>query len=361
MKRQVLFRDGDEFAVLNQSESAAESALREALKRHPEVIAVPELDLREVVVVGRQVPVPAGSSDLLMVDADGRVIIVETRLSHNPDLRRQVVAQAVDYGASLWRAAHTLNQFEAMVLRYWHSDLCGDERLRPVTSLRQGLEIVLRERCGDKWNYAAFEAALEKNLAGGKHVLLVVASGVMDELWRDLLRYVNVCLRIPLYGVEVDVFEAASRQLIVPRGVRYSAQGPASKPLSGGVERDAFLASCMPIAAAFFDRMLDEADARNMIVSWSRGFSVRMRLNQPVTIMYGLPPDEFQIYKNDWPVDESQADFRRRLYSVAPFEPSGDYTSIIRVNEKTLQQANAALAFMWQEVERMMEAVRHSS
>ena len=76
-----------------------------------------------------------------------KLIIVETKLSRNPELRRQVVAQVLDYGASLWRTAPTLKDFEDLVLRYWRSDACEDERVKDAKSLRQGVEPIFGELC----------------------------------------------------------------------------------------------------------------------------------------------------------------------------------------------------------------------
>ncbi len=354
MKRKALLKDGDKFVMLEESDFRAETALQEALKRNSEVIPVADLELNEVIVVGRETTLPVGAIDLLLVDADGRIIILETKLSQNPELRRQVIAQLLDYGASLWRNASTLKEFEAMVLRYWHSDACEDERVKNANSLREGLEPIFKDLSGEEWDYDAFEASLADNLANGQHVLLVVAGGLMDGLSRDLLQYTNICLNLPLYGVEIDVFETAARQLIVPRGVRYTAQIHKKKPTVGRTDRPTFLAACTSLAARFFERMLDEAEERDMSIYWgSKGFSVRMPLEQPITVMYGYPPDEFQVYTSNWPLDiGGQTEFRRQLSEIAPFKPSGQYTNILHLDKKTEQQAYDALAFMWGEIEK---------
>jgi hypothetical protein len=152
VKRKALLKDGDDFVVLEESEFDAEVALQEALKRNPQVVPVADLDLAEVVVIGREVALPAGSIDLLMADAEGRVVIVEAKLSTNPELRRQVVAQVLEYGASLWRTAPTLERLESLALRYWHSNACEDEKLKQATSLKEGLEAVFQDLCGEDWD-----------------------------------------------------------------------------------------------------------------------------------------------------------------------------------------------------------------
>jgi len=359
MKRKALLRAGDEFVVLEESRFEAETQLQEALKSNPEVIPVSDLDLAEVVVVGRETSVPAGAIDLLLVDAEGRVIIVETKLSRNPELRRQVVAQVLDYGASLWRTAPTLKQFEALVLRYWQSDACQDQRVKDAATLREGLDPIFGETRGEQWDYDLFESTLSDNVSNGQHVLLVVASGLTDKLSRDLLEYVNLCLNLPLYAVEIDVFETKGQQLIVPRGVRYGRKIP-SIPTRRPTNRTAFLAACESPASEFFARMLDEAGQKGMTIYWgSVGFSVRMPLEPAVTVMYGYPPDKFQVYTRDWGLDTAAVEqFLRNLGEKAPFSGSGEYTSTLEVDGASSERAVVALQLVWDMVDEMMAAAR---
>ena len=358
MKRKALLKDGKEFSVLEESDFSAETELQEALKRNPTVIPAADLDLGEVVVVGRETSLPVGAIDLLLVDAEGRVIILETKLSRNPELRRQVVAQLLDYGASLWRTAPTLKRFEELVLRYWHSAACEDQRMKGAESLREGLEPVFREQCGEQWDYEAMEAALEENLSHGQHVMLIVASGLMDGLSRDLLQYAGICLHLPLYGVEIDVFETGAKQLIVPRGVRHTAPPPPQPPAK--LSRGILLSTCSPVAATFFTRLLNEAEERDMIVYWGfTGFSVRLPLEAPVTVMYGYRTNVFVVYLAGWPIDiEREKAIRQELTRRAPFRRGGKWSYTLSLDEQSQEQARSALEFVWDEVGRMMQDAR---
>ncbi|MBK7447808.1 MAG: hypothetical protein IPJ45_17645 [Ignavibacteria bacterium] len=53
-------------------------------------------------VVAREFRTDSGSIDALAIDKDGDLYVIETKLFRNSD-KRTVVAQALDYGASLWR------------------------------------------------------------------------------------------------------------------------------------------------------------------------------------------------------------------------------------------------------------------
>jgi len=359
MKRKALLRDHDRFEVLDESDFTAEVALQEALKRNPEVLPVADLELNEVVVVGREVALPVGAIDLLLVDSTGRVIVLETKLSSNPELRRQVVAQLLDYGASLWRSAPTLRQFEALALRYWGSAACEDARVKPAKTLQEGLEPVFRELCGEDWDYAAFQAALEDNLANGQHVLLIVASGLMDGLSRDLLQYLNICLQVPVYGVEIDMFQTEARQLIVPRGVRYTARPRSTLP-PRRTDRDKFLAACTPAAGKFFGQVLDEAESKGLEIYWGQvGFSVRIPVEPVCTAIYGFPPDKFSVTCNKWPFSaEEQAEFLQRVRQLGGLHTTGPNSGMVNIDERTQAKALAGLAFVWQTIEGILQAER---
>jgi len=207
-------------------------------------------------------------------------------------------------------------------------------------------------------------ASLEDNLANGQHVLLVVASGLMDGLSRDLLQYLNLRMDVPIYGVEIDVFETQTQQIIVPRGVRYTPRTRRSSTSTRGkTDRPTFLAACTPVAATFFTRLLEEAEEKGMIINWGRvGFSVRMPLDNPVTVMYGYPPNDFQVFTAQLSLSsEGRVAFHSRLREVAPFELGGEYTNHIYLDQHSEEHTYTALAFMWDEIERMMASHRQES
>jgi hypothetical protein len=101
--------------------------------------------------------------------------------------------------------------------------------------------------------------------------------------------------------------------------------------------------------------MLDEAGKRQMIVYWgSAGFSVRLALESPLTIMYGYPPARFQVYTYSWPMDQEELTrVVQLLRTFAPFTSSGLYTQTLHLEESTVEGARAALAYMWEIAEEL--------
>jgi hypothetical protein len=124
------------------------------------------------------------------------------------------------------------------------------------------------------------------------------------------------------------------------------------------IDRATFLSRCSPLARAFFEKVLYEAQQRDMILYWgTKGFSVRIQLEDRISVMYGFPRCDFQVYTGDWPIsEEERSDLHRRVREVAPFRPRGQYTHTLQVDEETEHLAYEALDFWWNEVERMVAA-----
>src|ERR1017187_5208096 len=124
MPRTVLMRDGAGERVATEAELLTEQRLHDVLTEHPELIPVEDLGMSKVAVVGREAGLDAGRADLVLLDATGRLCIVEVKKEGNPHTRR-VVAQLIDYASSLWRMS--VEDFERDMFRpYWRSTSAGD-------------------------------------------------------------------------------------------------------------------------------------------------------------------------------------------------------------------------------------------
>lgn len=65
-------------------------------------------------------PTRHGPIDLILLTADGDVVLVEVNLWRNPQARREVVAQSLDYAACLFEMGY--EEFEQAVLKGHHGE-----------------------------------------------------------------------------------------------------------------------------------------------------------------------------------------------------------------------------------------------
>ncbi len=84
-----------------------ESTLQDLLFRHPKSLPIAAIDAAYdgIVPVCRELSTPAGYLDALYVNALGRLTLVEFKLWRNPQARREVIGQILDYAKELaaWR------------------------------------------------------------------------------------------------------------------------------------------------------------------------------------------------------------------------------------------------------------------
>ena len=82
-----------------------EDYLQQYIYDNPDAIPVYEIDEDiRLLVHAREFGTSSGPIDALGVDQNGNIYLIETKLFKNPD-KRTVVAQVLDYGASLWSSS----------------------------------------------------------------------------------------------------------------------------------------------------------------------------------------------------------------------------------------------------------------
>ncbi len=114
MTRFMLMRQDDaEPQLIRETPIPLEKDLHDVLTDYPALLPAEDLGLGRVVVAGRESSLVSGYADLVLVDEHGNLCLVEVKKAGNPDTR-QVVAQLLDYAASLW--GQSLSEFETGVV-----------------------------------------------------------------------------------------------------------------------------------------------------------------------------------------------------------------------------------------------------
>jgi hypothetical protein len=186
-----------------------EEWLQRLLQNAPQLLPVAEIDAiyAPLVCIGREVATPVGPVDNLYVSPKGYITIVETKLWRNPQARREVVGQIIDYAKE--------------VARFSYEEL--DKRVRDYNRTYNGKDLNLFATMVERGLLTADEETLftdlvEKNLNHARFLLLIVGDGIRDSVWR-MTEFLNTTPNM-LYNlalVELEVYRLADdERLVVP-------------------------------------------------------------------------------------------------------------------------------------------------
>lgn len=146
------------------SEGFSENWLQKVLFQHPASLPLKEIDpaMGQLIPVCMELETGAGPADILYVTASGQIVLVETKLWRNPEARRQVVGQVLDYAKQLTTWSYeTLDEKSALAAKSTRGHL-----LRCVKSL---------DPTADE---ADFVDGISRNLRSGEFLLLIVGDGI---------------------------------------------------------------------------------------------------------------------------------------------------------------------------------------
>ncbi|WP_054123369.1 hypothetical protein [Novosphingobium sp. AAP93] len=150
-----------------QGEARCEAVLRDLIADHPALLPVHDIDpsYGKVVTVTTELSIPSvGFVDVLLMDEFGRLIVVECKLWRNPQARREVVGQILDYARELSRFAY--------------DDL---QRQVSIATKRTGNVLyTLAREAGSNLPEADFVDRVTRDLAAGRFLLLVVGDGIAE-------------------------------------------------------------------------------------------------------------------------------------------------------------------------------------
>jgi len=144
-----------------------EAWLQKLIFDHPEALPVSEIEpgFGAICPVAMEVPCAHGNIDNLYITTSGDIVLVEAKLWKNPEARREVVAQALDYVAAL-----TGMGYEAF------ERACRKGQGMTASSL-YGLVAERPEALDEQ----AFIDAVSRNLARGRMLVIALGDGIRAE------------------------------------------------------------------------------------------------------------------------------------------------------------------------------------
>jgi hypothetical protein len=204
MKILVRSNKGQDWQLVESAGYAGETELQGLLAESPSLISIDEI--REgappLVVAVREVGLPgSGQTDLLAFNAQGDIAIVECKLAANPEIKRKVIAQVLEYGAYLWNM--TYEELNDRVYQRKNQHLA---------------ELVSTAVDDPEWDEEAFRNAIEENLSKGSFILVIAVDEMNDELKRTML-FLNTCgnPEFAFTVLEMKRFQKNPTEILVPQ------------------------------------------------------------------------------------------------------------------------------------------------
>lgn len=201
----IISQDGKKTVKVEKSDFENEKDMQEYISQNPEAIPIYEIEEdKELFVVAREFQTESGPIDALAIDKDGDIYIVETKRFINPD-KRTVVAQALDYGASMWKHSNNFGSFKNKL----------DEEIK--TKFKISFEEKIKEIFGlEDDELQVLIDAMEKNLNEGNLKFVILMDSIDDRL-KDLIIYINKNSQFDIYAVELERYKHDSYEIIIPK------------------------------------------------------------------------------------------------------------------------------------------------
>jgi hypothetical protein len=187
---------GGEWRVPATSTYSDEKHLRDILATNPSIIPGVS-DPRAQAVI--EFPLRTVSADVVIVDSTGSITVCETKLARNPEIRRKVVGQVLEYAAKL--SEMSLVDFEES----WQSS-------KPYISL---VDAVLGASA-DTDERGTFRNAVAETLTHGRFRVLIVADALTDEL-RLIARYLGDHTDFEFNVLELAFAQCDGIEILIPR------------------------------------------------------------------------------------------------------------------------------------------------
>ncbi len=244
-----------------------ESVLQRFLQQYPELIPGKQIepgsdDPPRFVLLRREMPIGNWSLDHLFVDQRGVLTLVETKLFENPEARREVIGQIIEYAAnagSLWARG----QARQKASEFW-------------TKQGKALDEVLRDAFDPDLDIDLFWAGVEERLEEGR-IRLIIASDELRPEVRRMIEYLNREMEnAEVLGLELKTYgKTAEAAILVPRLIGQT-QSIADKRVTRRARGGTWTPELLREA---YERMADLALSERLkrVLAWSteRGFFLK--------------------------------------------------------------------------------------
>ena len=178
----------------------SEAWLQNTLFENPQCLPVREIDphIGTLIPICTEIETGAGPADILYVTPTGQIVLVETKLWRNPEARRVVVAQILDYAKQL--------------TTWTYEDLARESAI--ATKKGSGYLLACLQNHGVE--EATFVDGINRSLKTGDFLLLIVGDGIQsgaESLVGFIERYGNLHFGLGL--IEVAAYRLPNNELLL--------------------------------------------------------------------------------------------------------------------------------------------------
>jgi hypothetical protein len=218
----IISKNGKNAKKVDRSVFTSEDELQQYIYDNPE--SIPLYDIKEdirLLIVAREFPTQSGPIDAVGIDKDGELYLIETKLYRNAD-KRHVVAQVLDYGASLWRHysdfAVFLGELERQSQKKWNMSF--QKKLQDFFGAsEEEVQTMINNFRG--------------NLDEGTFKFVVLMDTLHSQL-KDLILFLNQYSKFNLYVAEIEYYKFETYEIMIPKlfGAEVKKDISVSKPRS---------------------------------------------------------------------------------------------------------------------------------
>jgi len=343
--------NGESLSIMVETPFEREDILQIFLEKYPDLLAGDQIspeNPRQWVLLEREKGIPHDNDsgdrwniDHLFVDQDAVPTFVECKRSSDPRIRREVVAQMLEYAAN--------------GTAYWSVDKIR-ERV-PEQSIISLLEHGDFETPNDFWD------TFKSNLSNSIVRLVFVADKIPSEL-RRMVEFLNEKMNgVEAISIEIKLFQGnGAQKAVVPRVIGLSeAMRKHKNRQRGKTDESSFLSNCDDLSREFMTFLISEARKNDHIINWGvKGFSIRSpryKKGKLTSFIYAYPPNRFEIYLEYLKSgDESKAmQIEEGLAQFNSLVKAGEHTYKPNSKTENIKKLKDVCEYMFNKVDELSE------
>lgn len=203
----LFLNNQNQVTPLNKVETFDEFSIQDLIFKYPDCLPISDIDesFNPVIPICKELNTTVGPLDILMVSPNGELTIIETKLWRNPEARRIVVAQILDYAKEL--------------SNWTYEDLQREINRKLGTKGNALYELVKSANTVLVPPESDFVDSVSRNLARGKFLLLIAGDGIREGA-RGIAEFLSNAghLNFTLAMIELNLYRAEGLgTLIVPK------------------------------------------------------------------------------------------------------------------------------------------------